>query len=91
MEPGLALAPAREQRKWRLNPLADALIKAGFAPPRARPWCDNKTRHKSQGAADAQLRSLKKRGIVYGEETLNSYRCYTCGFWHVGHAPWLAA
>lgn len=75
----------------RLDILRAALVKAGVIP-RVRAGCVGKQKHKSQGAAESQIRALLKRtDYVYGEDTLNTYRCRTCGFWHVGHAPWLAA
>lgn len=52
---------------------------------RGRP-CWRKAQHDSQGAADAHLRSLQKRGKLKNEQTANAYLCPHCGTWHVGHS-----
>jgi len=52
------------------------------------PRCWRKQRFTSQGAAWAQLRSLRKRGLTQ-EETrgpLLPYSCPHCAGWHTGHA-----
>lgn len=46
--------------------------------------CWRKVKYRSEGAANAHLRSLRRSGGVKGEDRLNSYRC-RCGSWHVGH------
>ena len=48
-----------------------------------RPRCWPKVPHRSQGAAEAHLRSLQ-RTVIAGE-LLNTYHCRHCGRWHVGH------
>jgi hypothetical protein len=45
-----------------------------------------KRQHRSQGAAEAAIRSLIKRGLHRPEDgALNSYHCPRCLRWHVGH------
>lgn len=45
--------------------------------------CVAKQAHRSQGAADAHVRSLEKRyGAVVAE--LRVYQCPSCRQWHVG-------
>jgi hypothetical protein len=44
-----------------------------------------KWRHKSEGAADASIRSLVKRELHQPDKgELHAYEC-KCGAWHVGH------
>jgi hypothetical protein len=48
--------------------------------------CGDKHRHVSQGAAEAQLRSMRKReGTLRGGENLHTYPCLWYRGWHVGH------
>lgn len=43
--------------------------------------CTGKVRHASKGQADAHARQLDRR---YGDQ-VQSYTCFWCGQWHVGH------
>jgi hypothetical protein len=45
--------------------------------------CKKKVAHKSQGAAEAHVRSLERRGIMDGK--VHVYVCFYCHQWHVGH------
>jgi hypothetical protein len=46
----------------------------------------SKHRHKSKGAAEAQKRALVARGgDLMNPDTLCTYLCHLCGFWHTGH------
>lgn len=46
----------------------------------------SKHRHKSKGAAEAQKRALIARADdTLNPETLCTYLCHLCDFWHVGH------
>lgn len=47
--------------------------------------CWPKEPHATRGAADAQLRSILKRGLAKDEERIHVYRCPFCRRWHVGH------
>ncbi len=53
----------------------------GFGRP-----CWRKTKHASQGAAEAALRSLATREKLKDPTTANVYLCSHCGWWHVGHS-----
>lgn len=45
-----------------------------------------KVQYKSKGAAEAAIRSLRKRPErVKDDDTLNVYKCKYCYRWHVGH------
>jgi hypothetical protein len=47
--------------------------------------CWRKARWPSKGAAEAQMRSLRRRdGYVRDAERLNVYHCVYCQGWHVG-------
>lgn len=48
--------------------------------------CWRKTKHASQGAAEAALRSLAKREKLKDATTANTFLCQYCGHWHVGHS-----
>ena len=55
-----------------------------------QPWHDGKVAYKSEGAALAHIRALKRlheRKDFHGRVTpdLVPYRCRTCSLWHVGH------
>lgn len=52
---------------------------------RAASPCWRKQRLESRGAAEAQMRSLLKRGLEKDAATIRAYACPHCGFWHVGH------
>lgn len=47
--------------------------------------CWPKEQHASQKKAEAQMRSLLKRGLEKDETKLHAYECPDCGSWHVGH------
>jgi hypothetical protein len=47
--------------------------------------CWPKVQYKSQGAADAHIRALKKAGKEGDAATLRAYRCVHCHAFHVGH------
>jgi hypothetical protein len=47
-----------------------------------RPWCDGKQAHKSQGAAEAHIRALARRGRDVSQ--FNIYYCATCLKFHLG-------
>jgi hypothetical protein len=47
--------------------------------------CWRKQRWKSEGAANAHLRALRKAEYVRGEEQLNVFFCRHCKWYHVGH------
>jgi hypothetical protein len=44
-----------------------------------------KQAHKSKGAAEAQLRSITRRGLYAAPGELRSYWCPQCQAWHIGH------
>lgn len=52
-----------------------------------KPWCDGKQQFKSEGAAQAAVRSLLRReengGDTHHGES-KAYLCRTCGHWHHG-------
>lgn len=50
--------------------------------------CWRKQGYRTQGAAEAQKRSLLRRGLEKDAETINTYQCPHCGEWHVGHSEW---
>lgn len=64
-----------------MNPLsANPVLRA-----RANP-CWRKEKHKSQGKAEAALRSMRRRPENLRDgDRLNVYECRHCGWWHVGH------
>ncbi len=67
-----------------LNQLRDNPVLQALWARRIR-GCDGKERHRSKGAADAQMRSLLRRDdIVQDADRLNTYHCRHCGGWHVG-------
>jgi hypothetical protein len=45
--------------------------------------CKRKVAYKSQGAAEAHIRSLERREIMQG--IVHAYVCFYCHQWHVGH------
>lgn len=47
--------------------------------------CWPKEQHRTQGAAEAAMRSLLKRGLEKDAEKLHAYLCPFCKFWHTGH------
>jgi len=51
----------------------------------ARP-CWRKRPHRSRGSAEAQLRSLARRGMLDPVEGTRVYECRFCARWHVGRA-----
>jgi hypothetical protein len=66
------------------------LLKIGLRPialqMRAQTLCRGKYRHRSQGMAEAAMRSLIRQGLDRpAEGRLNTYRCPRCFSWHVGH------
>lgn len=67
-----------------LNRMADKLR------PHVRA-CWPKEQHRSPGAAQAQLRSITRRGLAKNEATIRVYVCHQCKFedgspvYHVGH------
>lgn len=63
-----------------MNQLADALRSVGAVRK-----CWPKPQCPSRGAAEAQLRSVMRRGLDRDPSTVNVYRCRACGCWHVGH------
>ena len=46
--------------------------------------CGKKVKHKTEKAAYAQYRQIKKSGRLM-KNTLNVYKCGICGFFHLGH------
>ncbi len=52
---------------------------------KARRRCWPKEQHKTQGAAEAQLRSITRRGLEKDLDRIHTYYCPTCHTWHVGH------
>lgn len=50
----------------------------------ARP-CWPKEQHNTRGGAEAQLRSIIKRGLERDIRRIHVYRCPECSSWHVGH------
>ncbi len=58
---------------------------AGLTSYAAR-WtgCDWKQVFPSEGAAEASIRSLKKRGLCR-EDRIHAYYCKRHGGWHTGH------
>jgi len=53
--------------------------------PLTRPAGCRKHPHDSKGAAEAQARSIKRRGLQRNNR-IHAYRCPDCGRYHVGHA-----
>lgn len=47
--------------------------------------CWPKEQHPTRGAADAQRRSLIRRGLERDLSRIHSYRCPHCHMYHVGH------
>jgi hypothetical protein len=47
--------------------------------------CVKKERHTSEGAAQAALRSLLRRGLATDPARIHVYRCPHCDGWHTGH------
>lgn len=47
--------------------------------------CFPKEQHANQAAAEAQLRSIIKRGLEKDIARIRTYKCRACGAWHVGH------
>lgn len=48
--------------------------------------CWPKEQHASREAAEAQKRSILKRGLEGDAKRIHVYRCPHCNAWHVGHA-----
>jgi hypothetical protein len=48
------------------------------------PRCWRKQKWRSEGAAQAHLRALKRSSGVKDEDRLNTYPCPYCKWWHVG-------
>lgn len=48
--------------------------------------CWPKEQCESQGAAEAQMRSLLRRGLEKNADTVHVYHCPHCRMWHVGHS-----
>jgi hypothetical protein len=65
-----------------LRPLSRRLHDAA----KAERACWPKEQHRSQGAAEAQVRSLVKRGLEKDLQAIHAYRCPHCDFFHVGHS-----
>jgi hypothetical protein len=58
--------------------------------------CWRKIRHRNEQSAQAQLRSIARRGLLYakrptdhrpGKLTTSVYLCKHCSCWHVGRMP----
>jgi len=47
--------------------------------------CWPKAQCDTKGAAEAQMRSLLKRGLEKNAATVHVYECPHCRYWHVGH------
>lgn len=47
--------------------------------------CFPKEQHDTQGAAEAQMRSITKRGLEKDAAKIHTYECPHCNKWHVGH------
>lgn len=47
--------------------------------------CWPKEQCESRGAAEAQLRSLERRGLLKDITLAHVYECPFCHSWHVGH------
>lgn len=47
--------------------------------------CWRKQRHASQASAEAQLRSIVRRGLEKDARRIHTYFHAECGGWHVGH------
>ena len=62
-----------------MNQMATALKEA--LPIRK---CWPKEQHSTKGKAEAQMRSITKRGLEKDRDTIHVYEC-ACGSWHVGH------
>lgn len=54
-------------------------------PPKVLAGCLGKVRHRSQGKAEAAVRSLVRLGLDAGGGELRAYFCVRCRSWHVGH------
>jgi hypothetical protein len=50
------------------------------------PKCWRKQKYKSEGAANAHLRSLGRSAGVQRENELNAFVCPWCKYWHVGRS-----
>lgn len=48
--------------------------------------CFPKEQHATRGAAEAQMRSILKRGLEKDSKRIHVYKCPDCHAWHVGHA-----
>jgi hypothetical protein len=47
--------------------------------------CWPKEQHETKGAAEAQMRSLTRRGLEKDATLVHVYKCPYCSLWHVGH------
>lgn len=47
--------------------------------------CWPKEMHETRGAAEAQMRSIQKRGLEKDASRIHVYQCPHCQKWHVGH------
>ena len=47
--------------------------------------CWPKEQHTTKGAAEAQRRSILRRGLAKDPDRIRAYKCESCPFWHVGH------
>lgn len=67
-------------------------VSAGFAKMAHTPLreharkCWPKEQCESRGAAEAQMRSIVKRGLEKNIDTIHVYECPHCHMWHVGHS-----
>jgi hypothetical protein len=64
-----------------VNRMQDNAVLKGLARP-----CWRKQKWATEAAAQAQLRSIVKRGLEKDPERIRVYKC-PCGAWHVGHRP----
>lgn len=65
-----------------MNALAVALKASGVGRR-----CFPKERCPTRGAAEAQMRSIVRRGLEKDADRIHCYQCPHCGDWHVGHRP----
>lgn len=61
-----------------VNRMCDVLRPLGRA-------CFPKEQHETQGAAEAQVRSLTRRSLEKDAGRIHAYKCPHCPGWHVGH------
>lgn len=84
---GLLVCQAFSLRE-QLRPLRDRLVEREKSKRRCWP----KVQHETRGAAEAQMRSILKRGLEKDVGRIHVYRCDDCRdsttgrrFFHVGH------